>query len=65
MALTSTISASSYGYCTTVLDPNGLQYAVYCGVTDVYAVHFENGKLVEEKIEGITSTATSSTQKSM
>ena len=56
---------SRYSCATVVSDPNGLQYAVYCAGTDVYAAHFENGKLVEEKIEGLTSAATSSTYKSM
>ena len=56
---------SRYSCATVVSDPNGLQYAAYCSTTDVYAAHFENGKLVEEKIEGITSTATATTYKCM
>lgn len=59
-------NANSLCSCaTTVSDSNGLQYAVYCAATEVYAAHFEDGKLVEEKIEGITSTATSDTNKAM
>lgn len=52
-----------YSGVTVVSDINGLQYVIYCSAVDVYAAHFENGKLIEEKIEGITSTATSSTYK--
>lgn len=63
--LTFNNSYNIYTSATVISNSNGLQYAIYCSDTDVYAAHFENGKLTEEKIEGITSTATNRTSRDM